>query len=239
MTEIPRRILEEPIEGERKQLLGLATATTVLLSDAPSNPVDAVFFFGRSFFDAEKGGIFRVAATLVQQGNARQLFLADSEGERMGETTPRIANPGKSLWTDRLHRLGVTQNQILYAPHLTPREHGFNTKTEAEAFLHTAADSGYKTAAILTQPHQLVRAMLSVVKTMEQQEIDMDIWCITPQSTDWTKQVMGSQGMERKPRIEHVQDEIQRIFRYQQTGDIATFDELFTYLTRRDKQEQK
>ncbi len=227
-----RRLVSPDLAGD------FTKATTVLLSDFPPGPVDAVFFHSRSFFDAEKQGIFILAADLIKQDKAKYLLIPDSEGERIGgTTTPRETWPGISLWTNRLvETLGVERGKILPCPHLIPGEHGFNTKTEAEAFLATSVERGFKTAVVLTQPHQIVRAMLGVVKTINQKGLPINVWCISPQSTDWNKRVKGSQGMERKPRVEHIQDEIERVLKYQAKGDIASFDELFAYLTRRDNQ---
>ncbi len=192
---------------------------------------------GRSYFDAGKEDIFRVAVDYINQGRARYVLLADSEGERVGEATPRVAYPGKSLWTDRLVKMGMDRKHIIYSPHLVPGEHGFNTTTEAHAFLNTCVERGFKTGVVLTQPHQIVRAMLGAVKRIQEQELPIDLWTTVPQSVDWNKKVKGSQGMEMKPRIEHISDEIDRIFKYQEKGDIASFDELFTYLGKRDNRQ--
>lgn len=229
--------------GANEQVLSYTTfpeiqdATKTLLRDAPPKPVDAIFFFGRSFFDAEKRGIFTDAADSVKSGQAKYIFLADSEGERVGETIPRTAYPGKSLWTDRLVKLGVKEGQIIYCPNPMPGERGFNTKTEAEAFLKKMNEMGLHTAAALTHPHQIVRAMLGIVKSINDTGSETDVWCMSPQSTDWNKKVRGSQGLELKPRIDHVQDEIDRIIKYQNKGDIASFEELNMYLTKRDNRQ--
>lgn len=234
MTEIPHRadmqVLEAYITSPE-----LLDVTMTLLGDTPPRPVDAIFFFGRSYFDAEKKGISTLAADLVKQGRATDIFLADSEGETVGGTVPRVAYPGKSLWTDRLNRLGVGE-RIQYCAHPEGKP-GFHTRTEAEAFVQTAAEKGFKSAVILAHPHQITRAMLSVIKVINEKGLDIDVWCMTPPSTDWDKKVMGSQGMKRKPRSEHIQDEIDRIFRYQAKGDIASFDELFSYLAKRENRQ--
>jgi hypothetical protein len=44
----------EVLKLKERRLTDLVRATTVLLSDYPPRPVDAIFFHGRSFFDAEK-----------------------------------------------------------------------------------------------------------------------------------------------------------------------------------------
>ena len=76
--------------------------------------------------------------------------------------------------------------------------------------------------------------MLGLVRTINQQELPIRVWAVSPQNTNWQVRVKGSQGMERKPRREHIQDETDRVFRYQANGDIASFDELFSYLAQRD-----
>lgn len=214
--------------------LDLIQARAILLNNYPTDPVDAVFFFGRSFFDAGKKDLFKVAAELIQNKEAGYIFIADSEGERVGETTPRTAWPGKTLWTDRLVRLGVGTDKIIYCPHPITGEVGFHTRTEADAFVGRAANMELNSAVVLTQPHQLIRAVLSVIKAINQQEVPIDVWSMFPPQTDWDKKVKGSQGLESKPRREHIPDEIDRIFKYQKNGQIATFNELFDYLARRD-----
>src|SRR3989344_4076216 len=234
ISEPPHPAITESIENDRQRYVDHNIATTVLLSDSPPGSVDAVFFHGRSFFDAGKRDIFQVAVDYISQGRAQYILLADSEGERVGETIPQVAYPGKSLWTDRLVKMGMDRERIIYSPHLVPREHGFNTTTEAHAFLNTCIERGFKTGVVLTQPHQIVRAMLGAVKRIQEQELPVDLWTEAPRSVDWNKKVKGSQGMELKPRIYHIQDEIDRVFRYQAKGDIASFDELFDYLATRD-----
>ncbi len=233
MAEVPKAPGPESQEVERKKLIDLTRATVVLLSDFPPISVDAIFFHARSYFDAGKQDIFKVAADMIREERARYIVLADSEGERVGETTPRMAYPGKSLWTDRLVRLGVKQEQIIYSSHLEG-EKGFHTRTESDAFLETARQRGFKSAVLLTQPHQVVRAMLGTVRVINERGLSINVWCMFPQLTDWNKRVMGSQGNELKPRIEHIEDEIKRIFTYQKEGALATFDELFEYLKKRD-----
>lgn len=234
MTEILSQPNPDRKEIEIKRLFDLAKATTMLLSDRPSEPVDAIFFFGRSYFDAGKHDLYKTAVDLIKDKKAQYVFLPGDEGFRMGGSVPRESRPGISLETDRLTKMGVDRDKIFYCPHPIPETIGFNTKTEGDAFLKTAEQRGFKRVIVLTQPHQIVRAMLGVVKTIDDQELDIDIWCSVPQSTDWQVRVKGSQGKERKPRAEHIPDETGRILKYQDQGDLASFEELFAYLEKRD-----
>lgn len=94
-------------------------------------------------------------------------------------------------------------------------------------------ERGWRSAVIVTQPHQIVRAMLGAVRTINQKRSDLDVWNISPQSTNWQRRVKGSQGMEFKPRMGHIEDEIKRVFDYQDKGDLASFEELLVYLRKR------
>lgn len=208
-------------------------ATTMLLSDYPPKPVDVVFLHGRSFFDAEKAGFFSTAVDMIKDGTAKNILIADSEGERLGETVPRKAFAGKTLWTDRLVKMGVPVDKIIYCPHPIKGEHGFHTRNESDAFLDVCEESGFKSAVIIAQPHQLVRAMLGTVKVMANHNYNMDVYNAAPRSTNWRKMVRGSQGKELKPRMEHIEDEYKRVFAYQANGDLATFSDLFNYLSKR------
>lgn len=237
MTEAAQGSDIESAGAEIKKFIDLRKITDVLLKDRPPKPVDAIFLFGRSYFDAGKNDIFHEAANLIKEGKARHIFISDSEGQRVGGTTPREANPGKTLWTDRLVRLGVNRNQIVYCPNAVPGELGFHTKTEGDAFLNMAANLNLGSAVVLTQPHQIARAMLGVVKTINDTGQEIDVWCMAPDSTDWNKRVMGSQGKELKPRRDHVPDEIDRIFKYQKEGYLASFDDLYAYLDKRDSRQ--
>lgn len=233
MSEVPQPPTTEIQAAEKQHLIDLTRAAVVLLSDYPPQPVDAIFLHGRSFFDAGKKDFFKAVVELIQKGGAKYIVTPDSEGERVGGTTPRMAYPGMSLWTDRLVKLGVKHEQIIYSPHLKG-ERGFNTRTESDAFLETSRQRGFRSAIVLTQAHQLVRAMLGTIRAINETDSPIRVWGMFPQYTDWNKRVKGSQGNELKKRFEHIEDEIKRISAYQAKGDLASFAELFDYLAKRD-----
>ena len=203
--------------------LAVFRATTVLLSDWPSEQVDALFFHGRSHGDDD--GLFEIAAEFYRHGT--RIVLNGSDGERRGGITPGEAWPGKAPWTERLKALGVTD--IVYS------EPAFDSKQENEAFLDLAMNRGWKSGAILTQPHQAVRAFLGMVKSMADHGYWMRVYAVSPKSTLWWKPVYGSQGAAEILRFGHIEEEFNRIRPYQQKGDLACFAILFDYLQRRSE----
>jgi hypothetical protein len=210
----------------------LTEATVMVLSDHPTYPADGVLLFTRSYGDQD--GILETASDLINERKVKYILMADTEGERLGEKIPYQANPGKSIWTNQLVKRGVPKDQIIYCPHPTPGERGFHTGQEASAMVKESAKQGIQSAVILTQPHQLLRATLAVLKAINDEKYNLCAYSISPKGqTDWLKPVRGSQGKELKPRQEHIADEINRIYAYQCKGDLPSFAVLFDYLQNR------
>lgn len=207
-------------EGVNQDVL-LQAESRLQRHDLPQN-VDALFFHGRSYHD--HNGLFEIINELYQKGEIKFIVLPGSEGERFGSNKPREASPGKTVYTMTLEYYGIPRENIL----ISDRAH--HTKAENDAFLKLAKERGWKSVAVLTQPHQILRAMLGLVKTMQTQEFFVKAYPLVPEKTNWEKFVRGNQGLELKPRKLHLIDERKRIPLYQAKGDLASFEELFDYL---------
>lgn len=142
-----------------------------------------------------------MAVELYKQGMIKHIIIPGTEGERQGDTTPYLSNPGKTCWTNRMLEMRIPREAIHHS------EPAYNTKTEGDAFLQEAQKNGWTRAIAITQPHQIARAMLGLVKTIDTQNLQIDVYATVPTETDWCKKVKGSQGKERKPRIDHIKDE--------------------------------
>ena len=198
-------------------------ATTMLLSHEPTNLVDALFFHGRSFGDTTN--LFKLAADFQLEGRTHFIALFNNEGERNGSNIPYEANPGKTFFRSMLIDQKVDPNAIVYT-----RPGGYHTRMENDDFLDLSQQLNWKSGVILTQPHQLLRAMLGMLKAMQETNYFMDIHTLAPKSTPWFDEVSGSQGVESKLRVDHIKDEFERIAKYQQAGQLASFEDLFQYL---------
>lgn len=214
-------------ESLGREALNFYEATLRVLSDWPPKPVEVVFFHGRSFGD--ETGLFELVSEMYRLDAIRYVALFNNEGERVGSTIPYQANPGKTYYSRRLQEMGVDPNRILLA------DPAYHTRQENETFCKLAQREGWKSAVIVTQPHQLLRAMLGMAKVMEETSYWMEVYTAAPRTTPWLEIVGGSQGLERKPRLAHIQDEFNRILAYQQKGDLASFEKFFAYLINRDQ----
>ncbi len=211
----------------------LKKAYDLLCHDRPSEPVDILYFFGRSYFDAPKEGLYRLAVDLYQEGRVRKIIIPGTEGERLGRNIPRESHPGKTLMRDRLVRMGILDSDIIdSAP-------GYHTRQEGDAFLNYSFENGLYNAIALTNPTQIVRAVLSLVAKIDSDHLPVSVFAVVPNplTFDWGRMVKGSQGAERKPAYKHLYQEFEGIHKYQNyppPNNIATFSKLFEYMEARD-----
>ncbi len=217
----------ESVEEALAAVLPYVQATTMLLSDWPVKSVDVLFFHSRAPHDDD--GLFELAGELYRASAVKRVAINGSDGEREPGGAAGAIWPGKGFYIQRLRELGVAgwRDPILTRP-------AFNTKDEDNAFLEIARAEGWRSVGVLTQPHQLLRAMLGLVKSMDEQGYGMRVYAVAPRGTPWWKEVYGPQSEKLLPRFDHIWEELRRIPIYQAKGDLATFAEFFQYLRWRD-----
>lgn len=191
---------------------------------------NAIFVFGRAHMEWETGpgneGILRTAADLFQKKVAPRIVIPGYVGNPDGEGgVISTAYPGWKRWEEKLASLDVPTTCIARTQGL-----GTNTKTEGDDFIFMSQPFWWRKAVVVTHPHQMLRAMLGLVKSMQTIDYWMNLLPVCPSQIDWTADTYGSQGAKRMPRHEHISEEWERIPRYQAQGDLATFMELSVYL---------
>lgn len=195
----------------------------VLTDTLPQTGIDVVFLFSRARYDEDE--LFETVLNLQKRNLVRDVVTNGSQGERLGSTVPGEAWPGIGVWRSQLETLGVKRIHL--------SRPAFHTRDETEAFLESAQQHGWTSAAILTQPHQLLRATLSVLKVMQNRDFWMRIYSISPQRCDWFREVYGPQGRELLPRYQQIQAEESRLSGYIAKGDIASPDDYLAYRKKR------
>lgn len=197
----------------------------ILTDTLPQGGVDAVFLFTRARYDED--GLFETIRDLQNRNLVKHVVTNSSQGERLGGNIPGEIWPGIQVWLPQLKALGIER------VHLS--RPAFHTRDEAEAFLETAKKQRWASAAILTQPHQLMRATLSVLKVMQERNFWMKIYSVYPANCDWFREVYGPQGRELLPRYLQIEPEESRIDAYIAKDDIATPDDYISYRRRREQ----
>jgi len=201
----------------------LCAAQIMVLSDRPPKRVDALWFFGRARGDTDR--LFELVAGELKLGVADHVVINGSDGQRQGGKKPGEAWEGQHVWTLRLNQVGV--HDIRYC------KPAGNTKVEGDAMLSYSLEQGWKSAVIICQPHQALRAMLGLVKSMADRGEWMRIYVVVPSCTDWFRPVFGSQGHDELPRYLHIQQELVRIRLYETRGDLCSPTDLIEYCRNR------
>ncbi|OGE32340.1 hypothetical protein A3D83_03540 [Candidatus Daviesbacteria bacterium RIFCSPHIGHO2_02_FULL_41_10] len=210
------------------EALELYQSTVRVLSSAPRSPVDVIFFHNRSYGDAT--GLFDIIYESIKTGTAEFVAVTNNEGERFGSDVPHEANPGKTEYIRQLLTLGIPEERIKI-----PKLEAYHTRQENTAFLNLAKEQRWTIGAILTQPHQALRTMLGAVQAMEETGYPIYLYVLTPRDTPWQEVVKGNQGIEEKPRWQHIEDEcVRSLSTYQVTGELASLSTLLAYLNARD-----
>ncbi|MEK7560314.1 MAG: hypothetical protein AAB522_03390 [Patescibacteria group bacterium] len=197
----------------------LYAAICMILSDRPVEKIDAIFFHGRGVDDHD--GLFELSTSFYKDGLAKFIVINGFDGF--------LNAPGRGFYLSEF----VTRRVL--RPYIVLSDAASNTKEENDAFVKLSRCKNWRSAAILTQPHQILRAFLGAINSMRKQNYLMRLYAIFPHSTLWFKHVFGSQGAENKERFEHIFEELKRIPIYQEKGDLCTFSEFFEYIKNRDK----
>ncbi len=160
-------------------------AQKMVLNDRPTQPVDAALFFGHSWFDGEKWGVYQLMVDLYKTGMVKYIVLYGSHGQRFGDTIPNVVAPSKDYARDRLVKMGVPDVHIINSELPEPTKN--NTPSEGEGFLNTAQEKGWHSLIAIANPHQILRATLGLVTLINKQQRPFDIWSAAPTNTNWDK----------------------------------------------------
>lgn len=204
-------------------------ANLMLSSGQPPHPVDALFLHNRSYKDYT--GLYELAKAMHRRRGIRFIAVTNNEGEKYGSDEKFLANPGKT----ECIRILTEDFKIPRGKILVPEMEARHTREENTAFLSLSIQEGWRSAVIIAQPHQLLRAMLGMVQEMAQKGYWMEVYTKAPAFVPWLEVVKGNQGTEEKPREDHILDELRRVRHYQHTGELPTFKDLFAYLRMREE----
>jgi hypothetical protein len=209
----------------QEEIKNFRRAFAIVLNDSPTEPVDAVFLHPLSHGDDDE--MFPLAAKLITEGKAQCIVTNGSNGEKLGDTKPGVAWAGKEEYIRRLTSAGVPEDKIILS------RPAFHTRQNNDVFQEIAEQKGWKSAATLNQPQQLLRATLGQIRTMQLSNYWMRLYSIYPEPWEAAKRVYGSQGAQQDRRFTLLPSDFERILNYQSKGDLATFKEFFKYIANR------
>lgn len=194
----------------------------ILCDTEPGAVVDGAYLFAQS--SDNQDSVLKTGVELLSKRQVRRLLLQDSG--------PGFGFPGYKSWHDQLTSSGINSADICGVPTI-PSEI-FHTAVEADALVQFARENAYAAIIIIASPFHQLRAFINTVTFTIRCYPELRVYSRAGANLPWNETATHSQGTLRKSRYELIRSEFERIERYRLKGDLATDDEIETYLNWRD-----
>lgn len=125
--------------------------------------------------------------------------------------------------------MGIPRDRIVY-----PNSPGYHTREETDSFIDLAQERGWRSAVVVGGSHQMLRIMLGTVKVMSLRDYWIEIYGAHPPFTRWQDISSTNQGLVQETRLDNARGELERIQKYQESGDIASLSELLDYMKNKE-----
>ncbi|MEJ2638531.1 MAG: hypothetical protein P8010_03055 [Desulfosarcinaceae bacterium] len=193
------------------------------LSDPlPAEGLDALFLFGQT--KDNQGSSFATAERLYRRFQGLQLLMLDGG--------PRSGYPGFDPWRKALLGRGIGSEHI----HALPPADTLilHTRIEALALVDHLKSGPYRRVGVTAAPFHQVRAFMTAVSVMLEERSTVHLYSCPGAPQPLLAPASHSQGAASDRRRDLIAQEIERIDRYQQKGDLAATAAILAYLEERD-----
>ncbi len=193
-----------------------------LLCDTPPPAVtDGAYLFGQTEDNQES--VFAAAGQLLTAMLTRRVLLPHTE--------PMSGYPGFKAWQLALQCQGIGNLQIEGVTGITSAM--LHTLIEAEALVRFAKSRGYRSLYVVAPPFHQPRAFMTAVTVALREYPDLQLYSFPGEALPWQTEVVHSQGKTRGARSELIHDELERIRKYHEMGDLASVEAVLNYLNNR------
>ena len=147
-------------------------------------------------------------------------------------TNAKSGFPGYNVWEKKLNELGVSNDYIegVKIKNTTL----LNTLTDSEAMVRFAKLRQYQSVYIVAAPFHQLRAFMTAVSVALHEFPELKLYSYVGNPLPWSENVVHSQGETRGTRSSLIKKELDRIDKYYRKGDLASVEEILTYLNNRD-----
>lgn len=193
-----------------------------LSSDFSSKKIDALFVHGNVDLTFE---ILKEALRL-HRSNPQAWIILNGESHKDCKEK-KINYGGWELWEDTLLKDEVPRDLILKT------SQGRHTYEEASSLVPILKEKKVKTLGILALPYHIERCLLTHLASHESFGHSCNLVPYTLKNVNWTdkvtKQLLGSDQVLQCTRLEMLEEEYNRILKYQAQGHCASWDKLSSY----------
>jgi len=195
--------------------------TRILCDTQPAAQADAAYLFCQTTINEQSP--FQTAEGLVKGSLTSKILIL--------KTNAKSGYPGYSEWKKRLRAMGLAENQIQGVE--TKENSIIHTRLEAEALIRHTKRKGFSLLYVIAPPFQQLRAFMTAATVAIEAYPELAIYSIPGKALPWHEIVVHSQGALKASRSELIRTELGRIDTYQKKGDLASFEEILTYLDNR------
>ena len=196
--------------------------TRILCDLRPKNPTNGAYLYCQT--RGNQQSIFQAAQFLLNNSLTSKILILN--------TKPRSGYPGFTEWKQQLQQLGLSVEQIEGVKNNETSM--LNTLIESEALIRFAKQHGYRSLFIVASPFQQLRAFMTAVTVTLREYPELLIYSYPGETMPWQEEVVHSQETLKAKRRDLIQEELERIEKYQGKGDLALFKQVLSYLKKRE-----
>jgi hypothetical protein len=196
--------------------------TRVLCDLQPKNPTNGAYLYCQT--KSNQQSIFQAAYFLLNNTLTYRILILN--------TKAKSGYPGFTEWKKQLHQLGLSEEKIEGV--LNKETSMLNTLIESEAIIRFARQHSYHSLFVVAPPFQQLRAFMTAVTVAIKEYPELLIYSYPGVAMPWQEEVIHSQGTLKAKRRDLIQEELERIAKYQSKGDLASPEQVLSYLNKRE-----
>ena len=196
--------------------------TRVLCDLQPKNPTNGAYLYCQT--RSNQQSIFQAAHFLLNNALTHRILILN--------TKAKSGYPGFTEWKQQLHQLGLSEEQIEGV--LNKETSMLNTLIESEAIIRFARQHSYRSLFVVAPPFQQLRAFMTAVTVALREYPELLIYSYPGLAMSWQEEVLHSQGTLKAKRRDLIQEELERIEKYHSKGDLASPEQVLSYLNKRE-----
>jgi len=196
--------------------------TRALCDLRPKNPTNGAYLYCQT--RSNQQSVFQAAQFLLNNPLTYKILVLN--------TKAKSGFPGFAEWRQQLQQLGLSEEQI---EGVRDKETSMlNTLIESEAIVRFAKQHSYRSLFVVAPPFQQLRAFMTAVTVALREYPELLLYSYPGVAMFWQEEVIHSQGTLRAKRRDLIQEELERIEKYQSKGDLATPEQVLSYLNKRE-----
>ena len=196
--------------------------TRTLCDILPHKPTNGAYLYCQT--RSNQRSVFQTAQLLIKNSHTSKILILNSKA--------KSGFPGYAEWKNRLQQLGLSVEQIEGVDNKETTM--LNTLIESESLIRFAKQHNYRSLFVVAPPFHQLRAFMTAVTVALREYPELLIYSYPGATMPWLEEVIHSQGTLKAKRRDLIQDELERIEKYQNKGDLAVFEAVLSYLNKRE-----